>query len=56
MNKHTVLKLINKGESSTVEFKLGKSKDFANIYCVMCAFANSKGGHLLLGVSDIHNT
>lgn len=52
MNKQTVLKLINMGESSTVEFKLGKSKDFTNIYSVMCAFANSKGGHLLFGVSD----
>lgn len=28
MNKQTVLKLINMGESSTVEFKLGKRKDF----------------------------
>lgn len=52
MNKQTVMKLINKGESSTLEFKTGKCKDFTNIIRVMCAFANTKGGHLLIGVSD----
>ena len=52
MNKQTVMKLISKGESSTLEFKTGKCKDFTNIFRVMCAFANTKGGHLLMGVSD----
>ena len=52
MNKQTVMKLISKGESSTVEFKSGKSKEFTNIYRVMCAFANCKGGYLLLGIYD----
>lgn len=52
MNKSTILKMISKGESLTVEFKHGSITDISAIYRVMCAFANSKGGHIILGVDD----
>ena len=44
--------MISKGESLTVEFKHGSITDISAIYRVMCAFANSKGGHMILGVDD----
>jgi len=53
MDKIELLELINKGESSFVEFKADtpdiKAETIAEY--VVC-FANSKGGKILLGVED----
>ena len=49
INKQFVLNLINKGESETVEFKA--SFDQAAIETIV-AFANTKGGHVIIGVTD----
>lgn len=49
MNKKLILNLINKGESETVEFKA--SFDQAAIETIV-AFANTKGGHVIIGVTD----
>ena len=49
MNKKTILDLIKKGESETVEFK--SAFDQAAIE-TLAAFANTKGGHVLIGVAD----
>ena len=49
INKQFVLNLINKGESETVEFKA--SFDQTAIETIV-AFANTKGGHVIIGVTD----
>ncbi len=51
MKKKELPKLIEKGESETLEFKEGfcSAQELAK---EMCAFANSKGGTILLGVDD----
>jgi len=49
MNKETILDLIKKGESETVEFK--SSLDQAAIE-TLAAFANTKGGYVFVGVAD----
>jgi ATP-dependent DNA helicase RecG len=49
MNKQSILNLIKKGESETVEFKT--SFDRAAIETIT-AFANTKGGYVIIGVSD----
>jgi len=49
MNKKLILNLINKGESEAVEFKA--SFDQAAIETIV-AFANTKGGHVIIGVTD----
>ncbi len=49
MNLSEILQLIKKGESEDIEFK----RDFAkSIGEEICAFANSEGGTILIGVSD----
>ena len=51
MNKEQVLKIIESGESQEVEFKesLHSSQEFSKI---MCGFANTYGGVILLGVNS----
>ena len=49
MNKETILDLIKKGESETVEFK--STLDQAAIE-TLAAFANTKGGYVFVGVAD----
>jgi len=49
MNKQFILNLIKKGESATIEFKT--SFDQAAIETI-AAFANTKGGHVIVGVTD----
>jgi len=49
MNKKTIPDLIAKGESETVEFK--SAFDQATIE-TLAAFANTKGGHVLIGIAD----
>ena len=49
MNKNELLELIKTGEGYTLEFK----ESFSNsIDKEICAFANSKGGRILIGVND----
>ena len=48
-NTMTILDIINKGESETTEFKA--TFDQAAIE-TLAAFANTKGGHVLVGVAD----
>ena len=51
MDKLELLETIAKGEDSFTEFKKDiESSD--EIVAEICAFANSKGGRLILGVSD----
>jgi len=49
MNKEGILKLINSGESETVEFKENFNME---AFETVSAFANIKGGTILIGVSD----
>jgi hypothetical protein len=53
MDKIELIELINKGESSFVEFKADTPDILAETIAeyVVC-FANSKGGKILLGVED----
>ena len=52
--KYEIRELIRHGETETVEFKerIGKSEEFVE---TVVAFANSKGGIILLGVDDHSN-
>ena len=45
-------KLINGGESISVEFKESRNKLNKDVYESVCAFLNRFGGHLFLGVDD----
>lgn len=49
MNKKDLLKLIQGGESDSLEFKEGFDKEALE---TVSAFANTRGGELLVGVSD----
>ena len=44
--------LIKNGENLRVEFKESRDKLPANLFETICAFLNTKGGFILLGVSD----
>ena len=49
--EYEILELVRRGETETVEFKekIGKSEEFVE---TVVAFANTKGGIILLGVND----
>ena len=47
----TISKLIKQGEGLKVEFKASLS-DLERITEMVCSFANSKGGIILIGISD----
>jgi ATP-dependent DNA helicase RecG len=49
--KENIIELIKNGENSFVEFKIEKV-DNAKLAKEMVAFANSRGGTLLIGVKD----
>jgi predicted HTH transcriptional regulator len=51
MALHPILQLIAKGESDTLDFKKTISSA-SKIAKTLCAFANHKGGRLLVGVND----
>ena len=51
MNKKKLMRLIEGGETSTVEFKR-KLTETHKIAKELCAFANTKGGVLIVGVDD----
>ncbi len=50
-----IRQLIAKGEKDKVEFKKAQHGLPANLYGSVCAFLNTKGGHVLLGVDDNGN-
>ncbi|MDR3048458.1 MAG: ATP-binding protein [Elusimicrobiota bacterium] len=47
-----ILKLISGGESGNIEFKECKDCISDSVYETVCSFLNTKGGDILLGVSD----
>jgi len=49
MNEKQLIKLLNSGETETVEFKKEPNETF---YKTISAFANTKGGAIILGVGD----
>jgi predicted HTH transcriptional regulator len=51
MNIHPIFKLIAEGENDTLDFKKTISSA-SKIAKTMTAFANHKGGRLLVGVND----
>lgn len=52
MKSEKLRKIINGGESITVEFKESKKKLNKDVYESVCSFLNRYGGHLFLGVKD----
>src|SRR3990167_10196995 len=55
ITKQELLKLIQDGESLTLEFKECKTGINRSVYETVCSFLNRHGGTLLLGVSDKGN-
>ena len=51
LRESDVLEALAKGEGRTIEFKRGLSRE-AKIARTLCAFANTRGGLLLVGVTD----
>ena len=51
MNEEFIKELINKGETSSTQFKLNISNELS-VAQEMVAFANTKGGTILIGVDD----
>lgn len=47
-----ILDIIARGEGLTTEFKRAENDIPKNVYETVCAFLNTKGGDILLGVSD----
>ncbi|MDR0723867.1 MAG: putative DNA binding domain-containing protein, partial [Endomicrobium sp.] len=47
-----IIKLLSHGESLAIEFKECCNKIGDSVYQTVCAFLNTKGGDILLGVSD----
>jgi predicted HTH transcriptional regulator len=53
VNEHQILKLIQQGESLTLEFKSDlKCLPDRELVAAVVALANTEGGNLLLGVED----
>ena len=50
MTEKEILDIIKSGENSFVEFKLNFNID---VIISLCAFANAKGGKVIIGISDI---
>lgn len=49
MNKESLLNIIRQGENEQTEFKRSYNRQTIE---TLAAFANSKGGHIIIGVSD----
>ena len=47
-----LLRLIENGKSSTVEFKTAKKNLPDNLFETICSMLNRNGGHIFLGVKD----
>ncbi len=52
MNKHQIRQLIKDGEGLNCEFKEAADKMPGSLFATVCAFLNTGGGTVLLGVSD----
>lgn len=52
MTSEYIQKLLNEGESLTVEFKNCVNELSNSVFETVCSFSNRYGGHLLLGVQD----
>lgn len=52
MNRQELLKLLQSGESTTVEYKEAKSGMPSSLFDTVASFLNRDGGTILLGVAD----
>jgi ATP-dependent DNA helicase RecG len=52
MKMERIKKILQNGESITVEFKESKNKLNKDVFETVCAFLNRNGGELFLGVND----
>ena len=52
MNIEQIKELLQQGEGLNVEFKKAKNTLPGNLFETVCAFLNSDGGYILLGVDD----
>ena len=47
-----LLKIIEKGEGITIEFKEAKRKLPSSLFETICSMLNRNGGHIFLGIQD----
>ena len=52
MNKQQIMGLLNIGENREIEFKEAKKQLPNSLWSTYSAFANSKGGIIVLGIND----
>ena len=52
ISKNTILEIIREGEGIKTEFKVARNKLPKSLFETVCAFLNTKGGIILLGVDD----
>ena len=52
MDNTKIAKILETGETYNIEFKECKQEINKHVYETVCAFLNSAGGELLLGVDD----
>jgi len=52
MDKNHLIRIINRGEGISVEFKSSQTKLNKDVFESVCAFLNRHGGHLFLGIAD----
>jgi len=51
MKKHDILEILSLGENQNIEFK-AVYKDIDSIGKIICAFLNSGGGYIIIGIDD----
>ena len=56
MNKQEIVELLNMGENCEIEFKEAKKKLPKSLWSTYSAFANTKGGVIVLGIIEDKNT
>lgn len=56
MNKQQIVELLNIGENCEIEFKESKKKLPKSLWSTYSAFANSKGGLIVLGIIENRDT
>jgi hypothetical protein len=52
MNQQELIKILNSGESTTIEYKEAKNAMPSSLFETVASFLNKDGGTILLGVSD----